>query len=516
MNPVSLHQINRFVGRTSAVFLVSALFANLVFSQPKPAQRSSNSQNVAPFLTFFRAFNARLEEFEFGDKKRISGSWSAVLIRATSSRATISEVRQDNRQLLMQEAFGVFLTRDDEPDLVIALDVLPSQRFLDYEVHIIEAGPQYLVISKGGGTYGMDDGRTRYFYDLESRRLLGKVSYYGMSLSSIAEYEGDLYFVGSGDRTTTVITRLKHDATSPLHDYRIINRIDGQPVPLIDTVKVDRNALVLTNESNQYSLSGGEWKVAANPNPTEYQWNPPTGALPELPETGFWVPVYKVRQNLVQVDRGSNSPRKLLIWDADISSNSSAQGIAPGILDLTGKERHAYPISPATNESFQRHRPGWIKTQRGQFPDKYDQNIGPFQFVGDQLWFGITFYDGEGTSGIGGVGYFDTRSNQFHIDHYPEIADWSATALLVEDDYLWVGLTQRPEGSAVPGGLARIARRNGKVTKYNVPAIVRRIVSWNHSIYMGTSEGIFVLSQDKLNHLSFEPDLNGRYHLVTK
>ncbi len=324
---------------------------------------------------------------------------------------------------------------------MFAVDVLPSQRFLDYEVHIIEADARHLVISKGGGDYGLDDGRTRYFYDLEGRKLLGKVSYYGMSVSSIVEFEGDLYFVGSGDRETTVITRLKRDAANPTRDYQIIDRIGGQPVPSIDTARRDGNALVLTNETRKFLLSRGEWSVEANPNPVEYRFNPPTGALPDLPDTGFWVPLYK-----------------------------------------------------------------------GQ----YDQNIGPFQLVGDLLWFGITFYDGEGTSGIGGVGYFDTRTNQFHIDHYAEIADWSASALLVEDEDLWVGLVRQPEGSPMPGGLARIARRSGKVTKFDVSAIVRRVVRWNHSIYMGTSEGIFVLSGDRLVHLSFEPDLNGRYSLVMK
>ncbi len=131
-------------------------------------------------------------------------------------------------------------------------------------------------------------------------------------------------------------------------------------------------------------------------------------------------------------------------------------------------------------------------------------------------WFGISFYDGEGISGVGGVGYFDTRTNQFHIDHYAGIADWSASALLVEDDDFWVGLTRRPEGSVTPAGLARITRQSAKVTKYDVPAIIRRIVRWNRSIYMGTSDGIFVLNRDGLEHVIFEPDLNGRYSLVVK
>ena len=46
----------------------------------------------------------------------------------------------------MQEAFGVFIVSAGNPKFVFALDVLPSGRFLDYEVHIIEARPQHLII----------------------------------------------------------------------------------------------------------------------------------------------------------------------------------------------------------------------------------------------------------------------------------------------------------------------------------------------------------------------------------
>ncbi len=48
----------------------------------------------------------------------------------------------------MQEAFGVFIIGEDDPNLVFALDILPSEMFLDYEVHIIEAGRQHLVITR--------------------------------------------------------------------------------------------------------------------------------------------------------------------------------------------------------------------------------------------------------------------------------------------------------------------------------------------------------------------------------
>jgi hypothetical protein len=68
----------------------------------------------------------------------------------------------------------------------------------------------------------------------------------------------------------------------------------------------------------------------------------------------------------------------------------------------------------------------------------------------------------------------------------------------------------------VPGGLARIARRSGKVRKYDVPAIITRIVRWKGSIYLGSSEGIFVSSGDKLEHLDFQPDIDGRFSAVLR
>lgn len=516
MNHLPFRLEHHIRGRAVVLSLLWVLLAGLLFPKTQPAQQPFKTDSFAPYLPSFSAFNPRLEQFEFQGKERIDEAHSAVVIRATSSGATIDEFRGNIHQLLMQEAFGIFIVRNDDSSLVLAVDVMPSGRFLDYEVQIVGAGRQHLIISKGGGIYGMDAGRTKYFYDLESRKLLGKASYYGMSISSIIEFEGDLYFIGSGDRETTVITRLKPDPVNPIRDYQIIDSIGGRPVPHIDTATVDGNALVLKNETHKYSLSGGKWSVAANSNPAEYRWNPPTGAVADLPDVNFWVPLFMVRRNLVELEAGGNSVRKLLVWNSDISSNSHGLGAVPGIYEIMGKERRLYPLSQATEASFLKHRPGWVRKQRGQVPHQYDQNVGPFQLVGGLLWFGITFYDGEGLSGIGGVGYFDAQTNQFHLEHYPEITDWSASAILVEEGCIWLGAIRRPEGSVVAGGLVRIIRKEGNVSKYEVPAVINRIIRSNSLVYLGTDEGIFILKDGKLAHLQYDIDLNGKYSVATK
>src|SRR5580658_3200125 len=44
-------------------------------------------------------------------------------------------------------------------------------------------------------------------------------------------------------------------------------------------------------------------------------------------------------------------------------------------------------------------------------PDsEFNETIGPHQVEGNRLWFGVTFYDGEGWTGTGGFGYFDAST----------------------------------------------------------------------------------------------------------
>jgi hypothetical protein len=47
---------------------------------------------------------------------------------------------------------------------------------------------------------------------------------------------------------------------------------------------------------------------------------------------------------------------------------------------------------------------------------------------GDKLWFGKTFYDGEGNSGVGGFGYFDTADRQYYLFTPPEVVDCAISA----------------------------------------------------------------------------------------
>jgi hypothetical protein len=173
-----------------------------------------------------------------------------------------------------------------------------------------------------------------------------------------------------------------------------------------------------------------------------------------------------------------------------------------------------HPMPGSTYADFARTRPERVK-------DGYDstsaigETPGPLQVDGSRIWFGKTFYDGEGTSGVGGVGYFDTIKSKYTFLTIPELARWSVSSLLVDDQTLWIGLVGHPEGADYSGGLLRHDLKTGNTTKYPIDDVVLRIKRWNGRVYLTTGGGASVIEGDKLiaRYLS-EPDLNGKFVLL--
>ena len=140
---------------------------------------------------------------------------------------------------------------------------------------------------------------------------------------------------------------------------------------------------------------------------------------------------------------------------------------------------------------------------------------GPIHVVGDRLWFGKTFYDGEGATGIGGVGYFDTTTSKYTFLTVPEIVGWSVSAILVEGKDLWIGLVRHPEGADYSGGVLRHDLQTGTTTKYDVKDVILSIKRWNNSTYMATQNGLLVLKGEQLTDCYIvEPRIDEAFELV--
>ena len=141
------------------------------------------------------------------------------------------------------------------------------------------------------------------------------------------------------------------------------------------------------------------------------------------------------------------------------------------------------------------------------------EDIGPHQLEGDRLWFGKTFYNGEGRTGVGGFGYFDAAMRSYHLYSPPEIHRWSVSAIEVEPDFIWLGLYRRGEYGNNPGGLLRWDRKTGEPRLFDVRLSIGHIVRHRDTVYLG-GNGVVTLRGEEIQSYFVDRTVNGRYEIV--
>jgi hypothetical protein len=129
--------------------------------------------------------------------------------------------------------------------------------------------------------------------------------------------------------------------------------------------------------------------------------------------------------------------------------------------DVSGPP-HAVPPSHialprSTYPEFARLRPGRVKNGYGPKSEIHEE-VGPWVREAGRIWFGKTFYDGEGTTGIGGFGYLDERTKEVKLYSPPEVVNYSVSAISVAADDVWIGVTTRGEGTWSGGHLLHFDR----------------------------------------------------------
>jgi hypothetical protein len=191
---------------------------------------------------------------------------------------------------------------------------------------------------------------------------------------------------------------------------------------------------------------------------------------------------------------------------------SGAFTSGPGyIVDGKGKQ---YDLRQSSYDDFARARGRRVKDGYVRDGTVIEEKIGPAQSEGDKFWFGKTFYDGEGSSGVGGFGYFDASDRQYHLFAPPEIADYSVSAIRVEPDAVWMGIFQFGEYGGSPVGVLRYDRKTQALRKYELPdAVYGLTVSGNRTL-VATSSGITVIYRDKVTRYFVDRTTDGRLSIA--
>ncbi len=67
-----------------------------------------------------------------------------------------------------------------------------------------------------------------------------------------------------------------------------------------------------------------------------------------------------------------------------------------------------------------------------------EQSIGACHQTGNVIWFGISFYEGEGSVAVGGIGRYDLKTKQLKIRRPKELRDVSVNHLAYDGKTVWL------------------------------------------------------------------------------
>lgn len=203
------------------------------------------------------------------------------------------------------------------------------------------------------------------------------------------------------------------------------------------------------------------------------------------------------------------------------------------IEERIGDEIKLYELPKSTFEELARYQPAEARPHERYHRDRPSspsddeddifetEGIGPYQIVEDHFWFGKSFYDGEGRSGIGGFGYFDPEAKRYVLFSPPEIIPWSVSALFVDERNIWLGLMHQGEWGDSSAGLLKYHRNSGWTKEFDLGEnygyqIIHEIKSKRRGFetYLATNAGLFVARNNRLTRYFFEPMLDGRVEII--
>lgn len=359
------------------------------------------------------------------------------------------------------DSFGLFVVDKRDFSCYMTLALLPSRRGHDYRYKISGVGVGYIDLEGAGDTYGDQEIKHRFFFDLEKKQVLAGIPYNDIALGEMVRHNGELFFVGAIDYSHGLIFRLKSLAAEDgNYDYSVISENDGEKLGPITGIEREDGELRFVSKNKSYVL-GKEGKFR-----TEF-----------LP---------KIRQVKIEPN-GIRLPSE------------------------TGGQDGFWVVPLLEPKLFEKYRPEMVKN--GSMRAMPENLIGPWVIFGDNLWFGFKFYDGEGTTGLGGYGVFDVESMTAEIKYSTETAPWSASAIFVDDDRVCMGLYRQPEGAAYPAGLFCENRKTRVRQIYKIPQIVNSIEKIDGALVLGTSNGLFVVHHRKIESGKFSVNKDGSYRM---
>ena len=223
------------------------------------------------------------------------------------------------------------------------------------------------------------------------------------------------------------------------------------------------------------------------------------------------------------------------VQDLSFANDAQAQAVlgisADGLASLRARRVFAARLDDAADRAlppllaarppqstyleFARARPKRVENGYLEDSTSINETVGPYQEGPDGFWFGKTFYDGEGASGVGGIGSVNA-AGVYQMIRIPELFDWSVSALLVEGDTIWAARVAHPEGGDRSGGLLEYNRSSHRARVHPVSDVITSIARAEDALFLGTTHGVYLFREDARLRYRMEPDIEGRMTVVVE
>ncbi len=184
------------------------------------------------------------------------------------------------------------------------------------------------------------------------------------------------------------------------------------------------------------------------------------------------------------------------------------------VAESTPRGLKKFRLPQPTYTQFSAARPGHVKDGYLRDQTKLEVTIGPWLIFEETVWFGQSFYDGEGNSGVGGFGYFDTLKGRFEILAPLEIVNSSVTAILVEQAAVWLATATHGEWGGTSDGLLRFDRATNSIEKIELRDIVVGILRVGGRLLLATSFGPAILEDGKVRRFFVDRVTSGGLRVV--
>lgn len=354
---------------------------------------------------------------------------------------------------------GILLQRRSRPDLIYKIAV--SKGPGDCEIRVERATAMDVVVSCTPEK-GLGGPNHRFVYDVRSKALIKQIEYKPISLPRIFVSGQEAVLVGTDARQLIAVKY------SPA---------DKPPFHLLEGAQAQQWTQRV--ETNIGRIRPGE---IVGPN----------------------VQLYLKPKQFKPVRFGPGNRFTL------IEENKTKR---PVLVDHIGNATKRYPLPQSSYDEFAQARPARVRDGYRRQDTIIDETIGPWQIVNGTLWFAKTFYDGEGHTGVGGFGYFDTKELKYRIYSPAEIVDWSATAMLVEPEAVWLALASNGEYRTDGGGLLRFDRATHKGQRIEFREVVSEMACVGDHLLLATDFGAAVVKDHSVRRFFLDQTTGGQWQV---